>query len=68
MRSLSIVVVLMTFAGANSLRAEAPAQGLGSDCSTASCSDCPADFDLDGDVDAFDLANLLGDWGDCPAP
>jgi hypothetical protein len=25
--------------------------------------DCPADLDGDGDVGAFDLANLLGNWG-----
>ena len=30
---------------------------------------CPADFDGDGDVDAADLAQLLGNWGpygSCP--
>jgi hypothetical protein len=27
--------------------------------------DCPADFDGDGDVDAADLAVLLGSWGPC---
>ena len=26
---------------------------------------CPADLDCDGDVDAFDLAILLGSWGPC---
>ena len=29
---------------------------------------CPPDFDCDGDVDAFDLAQLLGAWGPCPEP
>ena len=29
---------------------------------------CPADFDGSGTVDAFDLAELLGDWGSCPEP
>ncbi len=28
----------------------------------------PADLDADGDVDAFDLALLLGNWGPCDAP
>ncbi len=28
----------------------------------------PADFNGDGVVDAFDLATLLGHWGDCPEP
>lgn len=28
----------------------------------------PADLDADGDVDAFDLAQLLGAWGACPEP
>ncbi|MCH8965669.1 MAG: hypothetical protein IIB58_11950 [Planctomycetes bacterium] len=28
----------------------------------------PADFNGDGKVDAFDLAFLLGNWGDCPDP
>lgn len=28
----------------------------------------PADLDADGDVGAFDLALLLGDWGPCPEP
>ncbi len=28
----------------------------------------PADFDCDGDVDAADLAQLLGTWGPCPEP
>ncbi|MCH8968199.1 MAG: right-handed parallel beta-helix repeat-containing protein [Planctomycetes bacterium] len=27
---------------------------------------CPADFDGDAAVGAFDLATLLGTWGDCP--
>ena len=27
---------------------------------------CPADFDSDGTVGAFDLAVLLGVWGPCP--
>ncbi|MCH8912583.1 MAG: immunoglobulin domain-containing protein [Planctomycetes bacterium] len=27
---------------------------------------CPPDFDCDGDVDAADLAQLLGNWGPCP--
>lgn len=27
---------------------------------------CPADLDCDGDVDATDLAQLLGSWGTCP--
>ena len=26
----------------------------------------PPDFNGDGNVDAFDLANLLGHWGSCP--
>lgn len=26
---------------------------------------CPADLDCDGDVDAADLAQLLGSWGAC---
>ena len=30
------------------------------------CETCPADFDGDGDVDAADLAELLGAWGSCP--
>ena len=34
--------------------------------------DCPSivlgDLDGDGDVDAFDLAILLGSWGPCPEP
>ncbi|MCH8880088.1 MAG: FG-GAP repeat protein [Planctomycetes bacterium] len=30
------------------------------------CEACPADFDGDGDVDAADLAELLGAWGPCP--
>ncbi len=29
---------------------------------------CPADFDDDGAVGAFDLAILLGNWGPCPDP
>ena len=29
---------------------------------------CPADFDDDGTVGAFDLAFLLGAWGPCPNP
>ncbi len=29
---------------------------------------CPPDFDCDGDVDAADLAELLGNWGPCPEP
>jgi len=29
---------------------------------------CPADFDGSGDVEAFDLAQLLGAWGPCPEP
>jgi hypothetical protein len=28
----------------------------------------PADFNRNGTVDAFDLAFLLGNWGDCPEP
>ncbi|MCH8912914.1 MAG: hypothetical protein IIA33_05030 [Planctomycetes bacterium] len=28
----------------------------------------PADLDVDGDVDAADLAILLGSWGPCPDP
>ncbi len=32
---------------------------------TRRCDDCPADFDGDGDVDAADLAVLLGSWGPC---
>ncbi len=31
-----------------------------------SCETCPPDFDGDGDVDAADLAELLGAWGSCP--
>ncbi len=31
-----------------------------------SCEDCMADFDGDGEVDAADLAALLGAWGPCP--
>ncbi len=27
------------------------------------CGDCPTDVDGDGDINAFDLANLLGKWG-----
>ncbi len=30
--------------------------------------ECPADFDSDGDIDAADLAQLLGDWGPCDEP
>ncbi len=30
--------------------------------------ECPADFDFDGTVGAFDLAVLLGSWGPCPEP
>ncbi len=26
---------------------------------------CPSDFNGDGEVDAFDLAELLGSWGSC---
>jgi hypothetical protein len=29
---------------------------------------CPADVNLDGSVDANDLAFILGFWGPCPAP
>ena len=29
---------------------------------------CPADFNSDEIVNAFDLAQLLGDWGLCPEP
>lgn len=29
-------------------------------------SQCPADIDQDGDVDAADLLALLGAWGECP--
>ena len=29
----------------------------------ADCGDCPTDVDGDGDINAFDLANLLGAWG-----
>lgn len=32
------------------------------------CELCPGDFDCDNDVDAFDLAALLGAWGPCPEP
>lgn len=32
------------------------------------CPTDPADFDGDGDVDGFDLAVLLGDWGKCADP
>ncbi len=28
----------------------------------------PADLDADGDVDAFDMALLLGNWCPCPKP
>ena len=28
----------------------------------------PQDFDVDGDVDAADLAELLSSWGPCPLP
>ncbi|MCH8054350.1 MAG: PD40 domain-containing protein, partial [Planctomycetes bacterium] len=28
----------------------------------------PGDVDCDGEVDAFDLALLLGNWGPCPEP
>ena len=28
--------------------------------------DCPADFNGDGTVEAADLAVLLGSWGSCP--
>lgn len=30
--------------------------------------ECPADFDFDGTIGAFDLAVLLGSWGPCPEP
>lgn len=30
--------------------------------------ECPADFDFNGAVGAFDLAVLLGSWGPCPEP
>ncbi len=29
---------------------------------------CPPDLDADGDVGAFDLTLLLGNWDPCPAP
>ena len=29
------------------------------------CGSCALDVDDDGDVDAFDLASLLGGWGAC---
>lgn len=32
----------------------------------SSCNDCPMDLDDDGDVDGFDLALLLAEWGICP--
>ena len=40
----------------------------GQKCVEGKCvcdTNCPADFDHDGDVDAADLAFLLGNWGDC---
>ncbi len=39
------------------------------DCVPDECACAPvADLDCDGDVDAFDLALLLGSWGPCPEP
>ena len=32
------------------------------------CEFTPGDLDQDGEVDAFDLAILLGAWGPCPPP
>ena len=31
----------------------------------ATCGSCPTDADGDGDTDAADLAELLGNWGPC---
>jgi len=46
--------------------------GLSDDCDSNGipdeCERCIGDFDCDNDVDAFDLAELLGDWGPCPEP
>ncbi len=39
------------------------ASGPAGSCPSGSC---PADFNCDGSVGAADLAELLGDWGDCP--
>ena len=32
------------------------------------CPDCPGDLDDNGEIEAFDLALVLGAWGPCPAP
>ena len=50
---------------------EDPAFGCTAACSEGNgipyaCEDCPADFDDSGDVESFDLAVLLGNWGPCP--
>ncbi len=39
-----------------------PASG----CLFPPCAACPADLNGDGNIDAADLAMLLGSWGDCP--
>ncbi|MBL9118726.1 MAG: thrombospondin type 3 repeat-containing protein [Phycisphaerae bacterium] len=44
----------------NPLQEDANRNGIGDACEVP---DCPADFDNDGDVDAADLAVLLGAWG-----
>ena len=42
-------------------------QGDDTACDEGTCSqECPADLDDNGNVDAADLATLLGAWGECP--
>lgn len=44
-------------------------QGDGTDCATSPCpSQCPADLNGDLDINAPDLAIVLGNWGTCPSP
>ena len=35
-------------------------------CTRCVAGDCPSDVNGDGAIDAEDLANVLGAWGDCP--
>ncbi len=53
--------ILEDFAGTN-FAALTIKQGVDAHCP------CPSDTNFDGDVNVFDLLDLLADWGDCPLP